>query len=343
MQKRLSFYIGTLSIVLVSMVAVSIFLGVYNFEDSSLNTLIHLLFHPEKVDSSDQYVITHVRLPRIIMAVLSGGGLALSGTALQGMFKNPLASPDLIGITSGSVLFASITIVLGAFIKPFIPEFLHYSLLSIMSFIGAILTMSFVYKMSTVNGKTNISILLLSGVAITALSGSITGLLTFVSNDEELRNLTFWTLGSLAGATWTKIAILAVVIGVSLFYLLNLGKALNAMMLGEQDANHLGITVERIKKRIILFSALMVGTIVAFTGTIGFVGLVVPYILRLIFKSNYYFILPLSFLAGGILLLLADGVSRTLVPPTEVPIGILTAIMGAPVFIAILIKFKKSM
>lgn len=248
MQKRLSFYIVTLSIALLSIAIVSIFLGVYNFEDSSLNTIVNLLFHPEKVNPSDQYVITHVRLPRIVMAILAGGGLALSGTALQGMFKNPLASPDLIGITSGSVLFASITIVLGAFIKPFIPEILHYSLLSIMSFIGAILTMSFVYKMSTVSGKTNISILLLSGVAITALSGSITGLLTFISNDEELRNLTFWTLGSLAGATWTKIAILTVVIGVSLFYLLNLGKALNAMMLGERDANHLGISVERIKR-----------------------------------------------------------------------------------------------
>ncbi len=343
MSKKLSFYIVILAILLLVIASISIFLGVYEFESSNFSTIKHLILDPESVIPSDRYVILNVRLPRIIMAILAGGGLALAGTSLQGMFRNPLASPDLIGVTSGSVLFAAIAIVLGEFIKAYIPSFLHYSFLSFMSFIGALITMSFVYKMSTTNGKTNISILLLSGVAITALSGAVTGLLIYISSDEELKNLTFWTLGSLAGATWPKITIVFVIVALALRYLIHLGKALNAMMLGERDANHLGISVETIKKRIILFAALLVGTIVAFTGTIGFVGLVVPYILRLIFKSNYYFVLPLSFLAGAILLLVADNISRTLVPPTEVPIGILTALMGAPVFIAILLKFKKSL
>ena len=325
MSKKLSFYIVVLAILLLVIASISIFLGVYEFESSNFQTIKQLIFNPESVIPSDRYVILNVRLPRIIMAILAGGGLALAGTSLQGMFRNPLASPDLIGITSGSVLFAAIAIILGEFIKAYIPAFLHYSFLSLMSFIGALITMSFVYRMSTTNGKTNISILLLSGVAITALSGAVTGLLIYISNDEELKNLTFWTLGSLAGATWPKIVIVAVIVALALRYLIHLGKALNAMMLGERDANHLGISVETIKKRIILFSALLVGTIVAFTGTIGFVGLVVPYILRLIFKSNYYFVLPLSFLAGAILLLVADNISRTLVPPTEVPIGILTS------------------
>lgn len=343
MKTKLSFYAIVLSVILIVIAIASIFIGVYQFESGSLQTLYQILFTKQEVNPSDYYVFFDVRLPRVLMAILTGAGLSLAGTTLQGMFKNPLASPDLIGITAGSVLFAAVTIVLGSHIKSLIPEAVHYSLLSIMSFIGAIVTMTFVYKMSTTAGKTNISVLLLSGVAITSLTGAATGLLTYLSSDEELRNLTFWTLGSLAGATWTKVSILAVVILVSITLLINKGKALNAMMLGERDATHLGIPVEKTKKKIVFLSALMVGTIVAFTGTIGFVGLIVPYILRLVFKSNYYFILPLSTLCGSILLLVADTISRTLVPPSEIPIGILTSIMGAPVFIAILIKFKKSL
>ena len=212
-----------------------------------------------------------------------------------------------------------------------------------MAFLGAMLTMSFVYKMSSSHGKTNVVILLLSGVAITALSGSVTGLLTYLSTDEQLRNLTFWTLGSLSGANWMKNGILFVVVALSFYFLLPKGKSLNAMMLGEKDAEHLGIPVEKTKKLIVVLSALMVGTSVAFAGNIGFVGLIVPYILRLVFQSNYVIILPLSALLGAFILLFADTLSRSIVQPSELPIGILTAMMGAPVFIAILMKFKKSM
>lgn len=184
--------------------------------------------------------------------------------------------------------------------------------------------------------------MLLSGVAITAIGFSITGFLIYISKDEQLRDLTFWNMGSLAAATWTKNIVLAIVIVISYTILLPKGKALNAMMLGEKDAQHLGINVERLKKQIVILTALMIGTCVAFSGTIGFVGLIVPYILRLLFKSNYTFILPLSAVCGSILLLVADTFSRSIVQPSELPIGILTALMGGPIFIAILIKFKKS-
>lgn len=343
MQRRLTVYLVLLLMLLLLLSVGSLFIGVYQFEGNDFRAIYDLIFKTQSVNTSDYYVFYNIRLPRIVLAILIGSGLAVSGTCLQGMFKNPLASPDLIGITSGAVLFAAVTIVLGSTIKPYIPEGLHYSLLSIMSFIGALITMSFVYKMSTVDGRTNIVVLLLSGVAITALTGAATGLLIYLSTEEELRDLTFWTLGSLAGANWTKNLIMAIVILISFSFLINKGKALNAMMLGEKDAEHLGIPVERIKRRIVIFSALTVGTAVAFAGTIGFVGLIVPYILRLVFKSNYYLILPLSAVLGSILLLTADTISRTIVAPSEVPIGILTAIMGAPVFIAILIRFKKSL
>lgn len=332
-------------VVLLLLLAVaSLYMGVYVFEKHSLTEIFKgIIANDGTISQSDRFVLMDLRLPRITMAVLIGSALAVSGTCLQGMFKNPLATPDLIGITSGASLFAALTIVLGSSIKPYIPEFLHFSLLSIMAFIGALITMILVYRISTSNGKTNVVIMLLSGVAITALGFAITGFLIYISEEEQLRDLTFWNLGSLGGATWTKNAILAVIITISYFFLINKGKALNAMMLGEKDAQHLGIPVERIKKQIVLLTALMVGTSVAFAGTIGFVGLIVPYILRLIFKSNYHIILPMSAVLGSVLLLTADTVSRTIAAPSEVPIGILTAFMGAPIFIVILIRNRKSM
>ncbi|HLU51676.1 MAG TPA: iron ABC transporter permease, partial [Flavobacteriaceae bacterium] len=295
------------------------------------------------ISPTDRYVFMEVRLPRIVMAVLIGSALAVSGTCMQGMFKNPLATPDLIGITAGATLMAAITIVLRTLFFHFIPQYLHFFVLSIAAFIGALLTMALVYRISTESGKTNVIIMLLAGVAISALAFSITGFLIYLSNDEQLRDLTFWSLGSLGGATWIKNAILTLLIGVSYFFLINKGKALNAMMLGEKDAEHLGIPIETIKKQIVVFVALMVGASVAFSGTIGFIGLIVPYILRLLFKSNYHYILPLSAVSGGILLLVADTVSRTVVAPSEIPLGILTAFMGAPIFIIILMRYRKSM
>lgn len=341
MQKKLIIYTIILSIILLIIAISALFIGVYQFNIPISEHLKSLLSFDQTKDASDRYVLYEIRLPRIILAILVGAGLSVTGTCLQGIFKNPLASPDLIGITSGSVLFAAITIVLGSFIRPFIPEFLHYFLLSIMAFVGAILTIIFVYRISTKNGTTNISILLLSGVAITALCGAGTGLLTYFSTEQELRNLTFWTLGSLAAANWYNIIILSIVILISFIFLIPKGKTLNALMLGEKNAAHLGIDIEKSKKQIILFSALLVGTIVSFSGTIAFVGLIIPYILRLVFQSNYNFILPLSALLGAILVIIADTISRTLVAPSEIPIGILTAFMGAPVFISILLRYKK--
>lgn len=332
-----------LIVALVVLVVVSLFVGAYTFEKGVWHTLLQLLTNDLQMQTTDRFVLLELRLPRIAMAVLIGAALSISGASMQGLFKNPLASPDLIGITSGSMFFAAITIVLGAYFRAYIPEFLQYSLLSIASFIGAMLTMSFVYRMATKNGKTNIVILLLSGVAIAALCGAATGFLTYLSTDEELRNLTFWTLGSLGGANWTKVGILTIITIIGCIVLVKKGKALNALMLGERDAKHIGIDVERTKKQIVLCSAIMVGTSVAFAGSIGFVGLIVPYILRLLFQSNYTKILPLSIGLGAVLLLLADTFCRVVVEPSELPIGILTAFMGAPVFIAILSKTKKQL
>ena len=344
MQNKLYLYLLVGILLLIALAIGALFMGVYDFGGKSPLTVLQgvITGNPE-VSLSEKYVIWDVRMARIVMAILIGSILAVSGTVMQGMFKNPLATPDLIGITAGATLMAAITIVLGSYFKEYLPEFIQLSLLSIAAFIGALVTTFAVYRISTTQGKTNVVIMLLSGVAISALGFAVVGFLIYLSKDEQLRDLTFWNLGSLGGATWTKNGILVLVLIISYCVLINKGKALNAMMLGEKDAQHLGIPVEKIKKQIVVLTALMVGACVAFSGTIGFVGLIVPYILRLIFKSNYQIILPLAAVMGSILLLVADSFSRTVVAPSEIPNGVITAFLGAPVFIAIIIRFKNSM
>lgn len=333
-----------LSTILLLFLAVwSLNTGVYDFGDkSAFEVLWKVIRGDSDLSLSDKYIVWEVRASRIVMAIIIGSMLSVSGTSLQGLFRNPLATGDLIGLTAGATLMAAITIVLGGHFREYLPEVVQFSLVGIAAFIGSLLAMLLVYKISTSGGKTNVVMMLLTGVAISAIGFSITGFLIYISKDEQLRDLTFWNMGSLAAATWTKNIILAVILTVSYFILLPKGKALNAMMLGEKDAQHLGINVEKLKKQIVIIVSLMVGSCVAFSGTIGFVGLIVPYILRLLFKSNYNFILPLSAILGSVLLLTADTVSRSVVEPSELPIGILTAMMGAPIFIAILLKFKKS-
>lgn len=341
MKKTVAVYKVSFFIVLLVALVTALYLGAYDFKYSVFE-IVSTYFNT-KTHSADSFVLIELRIPRILMAILTGAALSICGTSLQGLFKNPLASPDLIGITSGAVLFAALTIVFGSSVMHLLPPIFRYLLLSIMAFIGALLTMWFVYKMATSNGKTHILILLLSGVAITALTGAVTGFLTYISTEEELRNITFWSLGSLAGSNWWKVILVFIVVSIGSIRLLTKGKILNALMLGEKEAAHLGFDIEKTKREIIIIASLMVGCVVAFNGTIGFIGLVVPYILRFVFNSNYNILLPLSMILGAVVLLIADTISRTIVIPAELPIGILTAIMGAPVFISILINYKRKL
>ena len=335
-------YLFLLSLLVLLIAGVlTLFVGVYTFDQSLLTSVKYLLFDREKMSDADAYVLLDLRIPRMLFAVLIGSALAVCGTIMQGLFKNPLATPDLIGITAGASLMAACTIVLGSSFRAYLPDYIQYSLLSIAAFAGALFTTYVVYRMATKSGKTNISLLLLTGVAFTALGFSFTGFLVYLAKDDELRDLTFWNLGSLGGANWTKVLGLLGVLLLTYPFLLFKGKVLNAFWLGEKDAAHLGIRVERIKKGMLLMTSLLVGVCVSFAGTIGFVGLIVPYILRLLFHSDYRFILPLSAVWGALLLLLADTLSRVLVAPSELPIGIVTGIMGAPIFMAILIKNRK--
>jgi iron complex transport system permease protein len=287
-------------------------------------------------------VLTNIRLPRVLLAILVGFSLSVSGAAVQGVFRNPLADPSLIGITAGAALFAAFYIILIADKVSFLPSFFQNISLSMFSFFGAILATIFVFKIGRVNGKTAVSIMLLAGIAINALAGALNGLMVYVASDEQLRSLTFWTLGSLAGANWGQVFYLAPISLVSVYFLIKTKHSLNALSLGESQAMHIGLDVEKLNRKIIFFSAIAVGSSVALTGAIGFVGLVVPHFFRMIGGASHLFVLPASVIGGAFLLLTADTIARTIIIPAELPIGIITALIGAPFFLYIMIKNKNS-
>lgn len=288
-----------------------------------------------------QSVLLSIRLPRVVLGMLVGATLALSGAAMQGLFRNPLAEPSLIGISSGASLFAVLTIVLQARYFPVLGELFGYHALAIAAFIGACTTTFMVYRVAVRQGKADITTLLLVGLAINALAGSFTGLLTYMSTDAQLRDITFWSLGSLGGASWKTVGAILPFVLIAFISLPLMSKSLNALALGESQASHMGINVQRLKVVLVIASTIGVGACVAVSGMIGFVGLVVPHILRMAFTADHRLILPAAGLLGASVLLLADLLARTIVVPSELPIGIITALVGTPIFIVIIMRERR--
>jgi len=283
-------------------------------------------------------VLLTIRLPRVLLGILVGAGLAVSGAAIQGLFRNPLAAPGLIGISSGATLAAVIVIVLGATVLEGLSQVLGRFTLPVAAFLGGVVTTWLIYKLSNQGGTTQVATMLLAGVAINALSGAVTGILTFMATDEQLRSITFWSLGSLGGASWQALSAAAPLILISLLAIPFLAQPLNALLLGEAEAGHLGIHVERVKRWLVLWVALAVGASVAVSGAIGFIGLVVPHLLRLTVGPDHRLVLPGSALLGATLLLAADLLARTIVVPAELPIGIVTSLIGGPFFLWLLLR-----
>lgn len=279
-------------------------------------------------------IIWSIRLPRVLLGALVGSGLALAGALLQGIFRNPLAAPGLIGVSSGAALGAVAVIVLG-----FAP--LGLFTLPLVAFCGGALATLIVYQLAQRGGHTSIASMLLVGIAFNALAGAATGVLTYLADDPELRSVVFWTMGGLGGALWES------VLGVLPFTLLALalapilGRALNLFTLGEVEAYHLGINIERTKQLVVLVAALATGAGVAVAGPIGFIGLVVPHLVRLTAGPDHRTLLPASALGGATLLLLADLVARTIAAPAEVPVGLITAFAGGPFFLYLILRTRQ--
>ena len=293
------------------------------------------------VDISDinpnyKTIIQNVRLPRVFLAVIVGMALASSGTMYQGLFMNPMADPYIIGISSGASFTASLAILmgLGSGIK-------NISGIVIAAFVGALATSFLVFNIARdKKGYINILTLILTGIATGALLNAGTSFIMIMASKDQLQAVVFWMMGSLTSALWTKVQIVGPVIIIGIIILFFYTKDLNLITLGEKRARQLGINVEVMKNIILVITSFVVAAAVSVTGIIGFIGLVVPHMMRLLIGPDNRVLLPLSALSGGIVLLLADTLARNIMDPREIPVGIITALVGAPFFIYLLIKNK---
>ncbi len=284
--------------------------------------------------------LLHLRLPRLLLALSVGGALATAGAAMQGLVRNPLADPGLIGLSSGAALAASAVMVLG-YTWDLDPSLANRWLLPAAAFGGAAVATVLVLKLAQHDGHTRVATLLLAGLAINAVAGAGIGFLAHVADDQALRSVTFWMFGSLARAGWPELAVALPLLLVPILLLPREASALNALLLGEAEAMHLGVDVEHLKRRVMALVILAVGGSVAVAGIIGFVGLIVPHLLRLHLGPDHRRLLPASALAGALLLTLGDTLSRALLAPRELPIGILTALIGGPFFLALLLRYRR--
>ncbi|MFT3735578.1 MAG: iron ABC transporter permease [Rhodocyclaceae bacterium] len=282
------------------------------------------------------YVLWNLRLPRALFALLAGAALGLSGALTQGLFRNPLAEPTLLGVTSGAACAAALTIVVVSGMHLALPDGWRMWLLPAAAFTGALLVCFVLDYAARWLVPGSIAGLLLTGIALNAIATAVIGLCTYMANDEQLRSLSFWTLGSLAGARWPLVAVLGVVLALALLAVRRLTRSMNALALGEAAAAHVGINVSRLRTQVILLVALTAGFAIAWTGIIGFIGLIAPHFIRSWAGPDQRRVVPLSMLLGGLLMIVADTVARTVAIPAEIPVGVFTALLGAPFFLAIL-------
>ncbi|AXU95365.1 MAG TPA: iron ABC transporter [Erwinia persicina] len=274
-----------------------------------------------------------IRLPRVLLAVIVGGALALSGCVMQGLFRNPLADPGLLGISSGAALAVAISIVLSLSL----PGVLMLYLPLLAAFLGSLAVTLVIFLLSR-QGLTGLSRLLLVGIAINALCGAAVGVLSWLSTDQQLRQLSLWGMGSLGQAQWPTVLVCASVVVPCMVLVQRLAIRLNLLQLGEEEAHYLGVDVARTQRYLLVLSAFLVASAVAVSGVIGFIGLVVPHLMRFWLGGDHRWLLPSSLMSGAILLLLADTLARTLVAPAEMPVGLLTSLIGGPWFLWLILR-----
>lgn len=326
--KLLTFFL----IALISIFFLSVTLGSFDFN------LRDLLLR--KSDSLDSIVLFEIRIPRVLLAAFVGASLGISGASLQGLFRNPLADPGLIGVSAGAALGASFVIVVGS---SFFPEFIFGTfILPFSAIIGASFVISLLYIFTQGFGYQGITYMLLVGIAVNAFASVGIGILTYISTDSELRGLTFWTMGSFGGSSWQLIMPALIIISLTVLWLIPSSRKLDLLQLGEPEAYRLGVDVRRLKFKVIISSAVIVGLSVSLSGMIGFVGLVVPHLVRLLGGVNHNYLLPGSALLGASLMMGADLLSRILIQPAELPVGLITSGIGAPFFLWLIFRIKKS-
>ena len=308
-----------------------------SFEDANrilLHEILHLDINMEGISNGSIAIIKNVRLPRVVLGFIAGASLAICGSGFQGIFKNPMADPFVLGVSSGAALGASIGIVLH-----FDSGFLGMSGTTLLAFVGAFLTIGLVYNISRVGKKVPVSTLLLSGIAVSqTLSAGISVMM--VMNRQSMDQIMFWTMGSLNGKGWNQIVMILPYVIVGILLLLTSCRELDIMLTGEDTAIQLGVNVEFLKKKVLFASSIITAAVISVTGIIGFVGLVVPHVVRMIAGPKHRTLMPLSLLFGGTFLIICDTLARS-VAAWEIPVGVITSLCGGPFFIYLLRKTKK--
>lgn len=333
-----------LAIALAAAVVASTAIGAFTFSPADMARYIgqSLGWLPaNQADSLGRSVFMQLRLPRVCMSALTGAVLGISGTLMQGLFRNPIVEPGLAGTSAGAAFGAALVFVLGSGTMLAFTTIVGAFALPLLAFAGAFAATMLVYRVSSSFHKVNVFTLLLAGIAVNAVCAAGTGFLSYIARDPQARNITFWNLGTFTTADWRGVTIVAVCFVPCFFWSLRSAKALNALMLGEDEAALLGIDPERLIIRLLLVNTIMVAAATAMVGVIAFVGLVIPHVLRMMRSSDYGFLLPASALLGAVAMEVVDVVARVVIPPAELPIGIITAVVGAPVFLWILLRDQR--
>lgn len=341
-KKKYYIYIGILCVFMLLCIGISASVG-----SSSVTVLdsFKIMFSKipvlnKLIDTSDvkqvyEVIVWKVRLPRILQSSLVGGALAVVGCTFQAVFRNSLADPHILGISSGASLGATLAILCGITLN-----FFGIGLVSIFAFMGALLTVILVYRIGGLGGKVMVTNLLLTGTAISTMLSSTISLL-MIYNREQLEKVYLWTLGSFSASNWSKVLFLAVVSVICVTVIFIFGRDLNIILTGDEAASSLGIDTSRIKNILIIISAVLVAASVSVSGTIGFVGLVIPHCMRLIVGSDHRILLPFSYFGGAAFMIICDTIARTIAQPTEIPVGVITAFFGAPYFVYLLYRNSK--
>jgi iron complex transport system permease protein len=290
---------------------------------------------PVEVDPQKDAVLWAIRLPRVLLGLLVGGALAVSGAALQGIFRNPLADPTIVGVASGASVGAVAAILLGL-------SGAVYGGIQGAAFVGGMAAVAVVYALARHEGRTETVTLVLVGIAVTAIAGALVGLMIASADDDELRDIVFWSLGSLGGATWPLVVATAPFVTVGAVAALMQTRPLDLLALGDREASHLGVDVERVRILLVVALALATSAAVAAAGIVAFVGLIVPHLIRLLGGPSHRVVLPASLLAGGAVVALADLVARTVAAPVELPLGVVTALAGGPLFLWLVLRTRRN-
>ncbi len=335
-QNRYFFYFLIILLAIVLVGAISF--GAVSIYPTEMFAAIQHLLQGKQPANIYEGVFLQLRLPRVLLCAITGAILSVSGVLMQGLFRNPIVEPGLIGTSSGAAFGASVIFVLSTKFSPEIKNITGPFLLPIAAFIGALIATFSVYYLAK-NAKIIFSLsLLLIGIAINAICLSGIGFMSYIARDPQARSITFWNLGTFSGAAWDQVFITGSIATLIFFLSLKYSKLLNTLLLGEEEASYLGVDTFKLKRNVLLLNTAMVAVATSFVGVISFMGLIVPHILRLIIGSDNKKLLPAAMLLGAILLTLADMCARLLFAPAELPIGIITSLVGAPIFILLLKK-----